>query len=400
MKPVFYLLLALSFSSKVFAIDADSAQIAEAEQSMRDKILSDIQSGFEVKNRSYDSTIYQLNGRIQRLDSSLRYTANKQEKLDKILERVQLLEDKQRAMEQNEMDVYQVNYQSAVINLVSMEREIKPLVLFHATEDFFDGLTETSNPTTYSGYNEWFTKFRKYVEKKKAKEASFAAISNMLTLSGNISAGIPLTGTIGAMLCNGMATYVSSISHHQKQLREEAERMFTLTVTLSQFNSDKDKIDNEWDDITKSLGQLQEDYDSVLNRNLCMINSPKGSFVSCYSKESDADKRYVYLSDLRHKSADEVTHLKGTDPKNWKESVYYQLMDVQNLKMQYGDITSRISQHIDKYNALISKYKADKEIGPRMAALQTKLNALKETFDHTFDPKQYKNTVAKMYKLM
>jgi len=400
MKPLFYLLLIALPASKVLAADTDSMQLAVAEQSMRDKILSDIQSGFEVKNRSFDSTIYQLNGRIQRLDSTLRYTANKQEKLDKILERVQLLEDKQKAVEQNETDVYQVNYQSAVINLVSMEREIKPLVLFHATEDFFDGLTETSNPATYNGYNEWFGKFKKYVEKKKSKEATFQAISNMLTLSGNVSASIPLTGTIGAMLCNGMATYVSSISHHQKQLREEAERMFTLTVTLSQFNSDKDKIDNEWDDITKSLGQLQEDYDSVLNRNLCMINSPKMAFINCYSKESDADKRYIYLSDLRHKSANEVTQLKTANPKDWKESVYYQLMDVQSLKMQYGDITSRISQHIDKYNALINKYKADKEIGPRMAALQIKLNALKETFDHTFDPKQYKNTVAKMYKLM
>lgn len=400
MKRLLFSFLAIVMASSAMAAATDSAGYVLAEQNMRDKILGDIQTSFQSKNKSFDSTIGQLNTRILRLDSTLHNAGNSKEKLDKIVERVQLLEDKQKAIEQNELDVYEANYQSAVINLVSMEREIKPLILFHATEDFFDGLTETSNPASYTGYKEWFEKFRKYVEKKKAKEATYQAISNMLNLSGNISSNIPITGTIGAMLCNGMATYVSSISHHQKQLREEGEHMFSLTVTLSQFNSDKDKIDNEWDEITKSLGELQVDYDSVLHRNLSMVNSSYGCFQVNFSHESDADKRYLYLSDLRHRSAEEVAALKTGTPKSWKETIYYQLMDVQSLKMQYGNITGRISAHINKYNALINKYKADKEIGGRMASLQVKLDALKETFDHTFDPKEYKSTVARMYKLM
>ncbi|XZF14288.1 hypothetical protein ACTHGU_21110 [Chitinophagaceae bacterium MMS25-I14] len=390
----------LAFICLPFFAAASGTDSLQAEQNVRDKILNDIRISFDTKNKNTDSTISRLNARLSNLDSLLRTSASARDKLDKILERVQVLEDKQKAVELHELNVYQANYQSAVINLVSMEREIKPLVLFHATEDFFNGLTETSNPTSYDGYKEWFDKFKKYVERKKAKEASFQALSNMLTLSGNISAGVPLTGPIGSMLCNGMATYVSSISHHQHQLREEGERMFTLTATLSQFNNDKDKIETEWDEITKSLGELQVSYDSVLHRNLRLIHTSDDAFTTCFSKENDADRRYIFLSDLRNRSAELVNSQKENNPKDWKENIYYQLVEVQALKMKYGEITSRISEHIDKYNLLIKKYRTDKEIGPRIIALQARLNALKETFDHTFDPKEYRNNVARMYKVM
>jgi len=111
------------------------------EKNVREKILNDIQQNLDRKNKVIDSTILKLDGRVGKLDSVIKMTGNPRERIDKLVERVQILEEKQKALEQNEINVYEANYQSAIINLVSMDREIKPLFLFRATKDFFNTLT-------------------------------------------------------------------------------------------------------------------------------------------------------------------------------------------------------------------------------------------------------------------
>ena len=116
------------------------------EKSVREKILNDIQQNLDRKNKAIDSTITRLDGRIGKLDSVIKQTGNPKDRIDKLVERVQILEEKQKALEENELNTYQANYQSAIINLVSMEREIKPLVLFHTTRDFFNTLPRPATP--------------------------------------------------------------------------------------------------------------------------------------------------------------------------------------------------------------------------------------------------------------
>lgn len=131
-----------------------------------------------------------------------------------------------------------------------------------------------------------------------------------------------------------------------------------------------------------------------------MVDINRTEFTNAFTRESDANKRYLYLTMLRDKAALYVIDMKQRNPKDWKENIYYQLMDVQSLKMKYGDVTYRIREHIDKYNQLIDKYKNNKNIGDHVAKLENKLNDLKQTFDSTFEPIEYVHTATRMYKVM
>lgn len=382
---------------QAMAIEKDSLV---AESNVRDKILDDIQKSLERKNKTIDSTILRLDDKVGKLDSVLKVTGNPKERMDRLVERVQVLEEKQKALEQNEINVYEANYQSAVINLVSMDREIKPLILFRTTKDFFNALTETSNPMNYDAFRKGFEKFRIYVDQVKEESATLKTISEVIGASGYLTAGVPIVGAYSQLLFTGMAEYINSIGHKKRDLKEEAERMFAITTSLSQFTTDKNQIENEWDGITQSLEEMQVYYDSVINRNLRMLQIGRGEITGEFTRQSDASKRYLYLSMLREKAADYVLGMKKEYPKAWKENIYYQLMDVQTLKIKYGEITYRIVHHINKYNTLISKYKSNKDIGPNVAKLDEKLSQLKSTFDETFEPMQYSHSATQMYKVM
>jgi hypothetical protein len=397
MKKTIIALLLLCFFVQANAEGTDSTAITE--KNVREKILNDIQQNLDRKNKIVDSTINTLDNRIGRLDSVIKQ-GNSKDRIDKLVERVQMLEEKQKAIEANEINVYEANYQSAVINLVSMDREIKPLLLFHATRDFFNTLTATSNPMNYQGFQAGFEKFKLYIEKTKDHDAVLKTCGDIITATGNISFGIPIVGAYSQLLFTGMAQYINSIGHNKREVKKEAEKMFAITTALSQFTTDKNQIENEWDGITLSLEEMQVYYDSAMNRNLRMMGIDRSEITNNFTRESDANKRYLYLTALRTKAGDYVLEQKKLDPKEWKENVYYQLMDVQSIKMKYGDITYRIKHHMDKYNVLITKYKSNPEIGSHVEKLDEKLSQLKSTFDDAFEPIQYVHAATQMYKVM
>ncbi len=370
------------------------------EKNIREKILNDIQQNLDKKNKVLDSTIVKLDGRVGKLDSVIKLTGNPRERIDKLVERVQILEEKQKAVEQNEINVYEANYQSALINLVSMDREIKPLILFHATKDFFNTLTETGNPENYEGFRSGFDKFKVYIEKVKEHNATQKEVGEIVQATGNITFGVPLVGAYSQLLFSGMADYVNSIGHNKRDLKKEAEKMFAITTALSQFTTDKSLVENEWDGITQSLEEMQVYYDTALNRNLRMLSMDRCEITLGFTRQSDASKRYEYLTMLRRKAAGYVLEMKKQDPKNWKENIYCQLMDVQSIKVKYGDITYHIKHHIDKYTKLIERYKSNKQIGDHVTVLDEKLEQLRSTFDDAFEPAQYVHAATQMYKVM
>lgn len=395
-----YIVTAYLFMFSFMHVSASETDTTITEKSVRERILNDIQRSLDKKNQVLDSTITKIDTRVSKLDSVIKITGNPKERIDKLVERVQILEEKQKALEQNEINVYEANYQSAIINLVSMDREIKPLILFRTTKDFFNALTETSNPANYDGFRRGFEKFRVYIDKVKDENATLKTVSEIIGATGNVSFGVPIVGAYSQLLFSGMAEYVNSIGHKKRELKAEAEKMFAITAALSQFTTDKNLIENEWDGITQSLEEMQVHYDTVMNRNMHMLNMDKSDVTYGFTRQSDACKRYLYLSMLRQKAGDYVLAMKKQYPKEWKENIYYQLMDVQSLKVRYGDITYRIKHHINKYAELIAKYKSNKDIGSQVEKLDEKLNGLKATFDDTFEPIQYVHAATQMYKVL
>jgi predicted metal-dependent hydrolase len=378
-----------------------SAQLPDStnDKELKERVLSEIQQSLDNRSKILDATITKLDAKVNALDVSITETKDAKEKADKLFLRVQALEDRQKTLEENELNIYQANFQSAVVNLASMEREIKPLVLFNATQDFYVKLNEASNPMTYPGYKEWFDGFKDYLKKNKKQESLLTLSSNLLTFAGNTTQYVPVVGPISSVLFAGMSTYVTSIGKKDKALRLQGEKMVSLTMKVSQFSYDKGEIEHEWKMITDELQNLQNVYQKSLTGSLGVLKIDESDFANNFSKESDAEKRYQYLTDLRQRASAFVKAQKNNNSKDWKASVYYRMMEVQSLKMRFGQLTFRISENLMRYSDLFKKYKEDEQIGSRIADLEAKLNTLKETFDKAFEPLEYVNSASRMYKV-
>ena len=391
----------LLISSGIFLFHVSFAQTADTslsnDKNIRNKVLSDIQESLDKKTTNIDQTVTKLNHRVDSLDLEIAASRDARDKADKLLLRVQALEKKQEAVEENELYVYQANYQSAIINLVSMDKEIKPLVLFNAAKSFFSTLTETADPMKYPGYQDWYKRFYAYIEKEKDHDPALDVLHDMVTVTGNITSATPIAGPVFQAFFIGINEYIGQLSAKRKEEREMSQKMFLLTAKLSQFDYDKDLVEQQWDIVTKELEKLQIHYDTILNQNLALLGVKPEEYKNRYTRETDADKRYAFLTELRKKASTLVMDRKAADVKTWKQPIYYELVDVQSLKLRFGDLTFDIRGILSKYNELIAKYKNDPEIGLKVQELEVKLNALDDTFDQNFDPNEYINSATRMY---
>lgn len=396
MKPTHLLLLIFTFLwSNVFA----QLQDASNEMNLRDKVLNDIQQNFASKTNAIDSTVTKLNQRVSTLDKSIAESKDAKDKADKLMQRVQAVEEKQIAIEQNELNIFQANYQSALVNLVSMDREIKPLLLFNSTKAFFNSLSQAGNPMNYDGYTKWYNQYAAFVKDKKGESPTLTVTNNILNFASGFTKGVPIAGPVTSVLFTSMTSYIDHLGKKQKDLKAQSEEMLTLTMKLAQFNHDKDQIENEWEAITTELQDLQKKYEKSLNENLGIIKTASGDFQNNFSKENDAEKRYQYLTKLRDNAAAFVDKEKKSNPKEWRQKAFVQMNDVQSLKQRFGQVTFRISQNLLKYKELFDKYKTDPQLGSRIKDLELKMKELQESFDKTFDPLEYINSANRMYKV-
>jgi len=195
----------------------------------------------------------------------------------------------------------------------------------------------------------------------------------------------------------GINSYINSLGTKKKELRDQSQKMFLLTAKLSQFDYDKDLIEQQWEIVTKELERLQIHYDTILNQNLALLNVKNLVYENQFNRETDADKRYQFLTTLRKDASQLVTDRRTVDVKNWKQPIFYELMDVQSLKVRFGDLTFDIRGILSKYSELVARYRNDPEIGLKVQELEVKLNALDDTFDGAFDPTEYINSATRMY---
>lgn len=370
------------------------------EQTLKNSLLKSIELKTDSLNNNLGAKLSDLDLKIQLLDKSLEQTSNEQLLAEKLVERVKLIEDFQQAEKESELNVFKGNYQSAIINLVSMERELKPLILFNTTREFFTTLKSISNPTSYPGFNDWYSGFKAYVNENKNTSATMGVVSNLMSLTGDLSAGTPIFGTFSQALFMGMSNYIDNLGGRKNSdLRERSQQMFELVAELGQFTSDMHLIETEWEAIDVELEELKRLYEQNLSKNLQLISVKKGDFEQRYTTENDANKRYQYLNELTETISTRVSLEKEENPKNWKNTFYYEMTEIQSLKIRFGTITFRISENINKYSDLIEKYKNSKHVGPKMTELEFKLNNLKNSFDKTFSPLDYVNSANKMYKV-
>jgi len=374
------------------------AQVESETHSVTSLVLTELNRERSLQKENLDFKIKQLDAKIDNLDESIKNTSSSSEKVDKLLERVQVLEQRQQELDKNTVSVYKYNYSSAVLNLASMEREIKPLNLFNSSKEFYGTLEKTSNPMNYDGYAAWFKEFQKYIEENKKDEARLAALSHIIDVTGNLAEGTPFTGMFAGSLFDGIGSFINSLGRRDRDLREKSMKMFNLTTSVSQFTHDKDLIETEWKGITKSLNELKELQNHAMEENVVgILGINKDDFQKRFTNETDAKKRTQYILDISKIAENKIVEEKAKNPENWKQQYYNQMEAVQNLKIRFGTITFRILENLDKYKVLIDKYKHDEFLKDRMNQLELKLDLVRGSFESTFNPQEYIRASNEMY---
>jgi hypothetical protein len=396
-KIIFALLFALPLSMK--AQDSSKVVNSSNDSLLRAALLLDLTRQHASNNQELTKQITELDQKLANIDKKIQSESNSQKKVESLVERVQLLEKKDETVSENVIGAYDHNYKSAVINLVFMDRELKPLVLFNASREFFQGLSDVSNPMNYSGYNDWFLKFKAYMDKTKSKDANLAVLDNLLSLTGGLSKGIPLAGPVATSLMSGIGGFITTFGKRDKAMREESEKMFQLTAVLSQFTHDRNLIESEWEQINKELDELQRLHNESLNKNLAILGITRKDFDSDFANELDANKRFDYIKALTVAIAKRVREERKANPDKWKTTFYHQMQIVQSLKVRFGTLTFRIKENIAKYQELIKKYQNSTlpEMKTKMSELSISLEKLNNAFDATFSPQAYIKSANQMY---
>lgn len=367
-------------------------------KSVTSLVLSELNKERIMQKENLDLRIKQIDQKLNNLDESIKNSNSASDKIEKLVQRVQMLEEKQSELDKNSISVYKYNYSSAVLNLASMEREIKPLNLFNSSREFYTTLDKVSNPMNYPGYSEWFQEFQKYINENKKDEARLAALSHLITVTGNLAEGTPFTGMFAGSLFDGIGIFINSLGRRDKELQEKSLEMFKLTTSVSQFTHDKDLIETEWKAITKSLEELKELQQKALEDNIVnILGIDKKEFQKKFTDETDAKKRTQYILDISKIAEDKIAEEKNKDPENWKQDYYNQMIAVQNLKIRFGTLTFRILENLTKYKVLINKYKQDPYLKDKISNLELKLDLVRNSFESTFNPQDYIRASNEMY---
>ncbi len=390
--------LAPFIASFVFFFTSANAQTFGDNTSVTEEVLSELNRERSLLSRNLDYRIREIDSKISNLDESIKNTNNSAEKVEKLLERVKYLEEKQEELDKNTVSVYKYNYSSAVLNLASMQREIKPLNLFNSSREFYSTLDQVSNPMNYEGYQEWFGEFRKFVEEEKEKDARLSALSHILNVTGDLAEGTPFTGMFAGTLFDGIGSFINNMGWCDKKLKQQSTEMLKLTTTVAQFTHDKDLIETEWESINKSLDELKELQNKAMQENFTeMLDIDLKEFEKNFTNETDAKKRTQYILDISKIAENKIAEEKSKNPENWKQDYHDQMVTVQNLKIRFGTITFRILENLNKYESLIKKYKDDQYLKPKVAELKSKLDLVRNSFESTFNPQDYIKASNEMY---
>ena len=393
------LTLSLSLFLAISA-NAVSQSLSETTSNERvtDQVLKELNRERTLLSQNLDFRIKEIDSKINSLDESIKNSRTASDKVEKLLERVKYLEERQSEIDKNTVSVYKYNYSSAVLNLASMEREIKPLNLFNSSREFYSTLDKVSNPMHYEGYQEWFGEFQNYIKEEEEDNARLAALNHIIEVTGDLSQGTPFVGMFAGSLFDGIGTFINSLNRRDKELREQSIKMLKLTTSVSQFTHDKDLIETEWEAINKSLDELRNIQDKAMKENFeQMLGIDLKAFERKFTNETDAKKRTQYILDISKIAENKIVEEREKNSENWKQSYHDQMLAVQNLKIRFGDITFRILENLNKYENLIEKYKKDPYLKDRMGDLELKLDIVKNSFESTFNPQEYIKASNEMY---
>lgn len=389
------LLLTLTFSTALSISlygQTDSLSVSDKIKIERDNELNN------YKNKLKENDI-----EIKRLQDRLSESHSTQVKVATLDGLQQKLDERLKALETASKRKANYNGQLALIELLSVQRDLQPAQLFSSSQTFFTQLGSISNLQNYPSFTTWKTEYDKWYQDKGKDDQMTQLITNAIGLIGDASNKVPLYGSIVQTVTSGIGTLISSFGSRYKELKTKTPEMLRLLSATSQFENQKAIIDHEWNQINIELSQLQAENDRLLREQLIYYGIDYTQYESEYLNATLETERDRFKTKCRTTLNNKLTSLdKDTATANkWLGQVETYMYKVQSLRIRFGNLTNRMLSNIDRYEKLIKlfsdKTKFPQELTDKIEGLGKTLSSVKKNFSSTFKPEKYIEDSAVMY---
>lgn len=351
-----------------------------------------------IKNKLQENDI-----EIKRLQDRLSESKNTQVKIVSLDGLQQKLDERIKALETASKRKANYNGQLALIELLSVQRDLQPAQLFTSSQTFFTQLGNISNLQNYPSFTNWKTEYENWYVKQDKEDQMLQLINNSINLVGNVANKVPLYGSIVQTATSGISSLVSSFSNRYKELKKKTPEMLRLINATSQFENQKSIIDHEWLQINKELSQLQTENDKLLKEQLSFYGIDYTQYNLEYLNATLDTERDRFKNICRTAINNKLTTLDADiqTSNKWLGKVETYMYKVQSLRIRFGSLTNRMLSNIDRYEQLINLYsdntKFPQELTDKIKGLGETLSSVKKNFSTTFKPEKYIEDSAVMY---
>jgi hypothetical protein len=352
---------------------------------------------------SYKNKLKENDVEIKKLQDKLSESNNNQVKIATLDGLQQKLDERIKALETASKRKANYNGQLALIELLSVQRDLQPAQLFSSSQTFFSQLGNISNLQNYPSFTTWKTEYDKWYVKQDRDDQMIELVNSSIGLIGDVANKVPLYGSIVQTVSSGIGTLISSFGNKHKELKKKTPEMLRLLNATSQFENQKAIIDHEWEQINKELSQLQAENDKLLREQLKYYGIDYNQYESEYLNATLETERDRFKTKCRTTLNTKITAFdKDTVTANkWLGQVETYMYKVQSLRIRFGNLTNRMLSNIDRYEQLIKIYsdktKFPQELTDKIEGLGKTLSSVKKNFSTTFKPEKYIEDSAVMY---
>jgi len=362
-------------------------------QTTSEKFIKDFKTQSALLNNNLEKQIIDLKTQIETIDQNIVNAENDQAELLALRDRIKILEKIEHRNLEKKENVLSENYNSAIINLLALEKDIHPLNLYNATTSFHKNLENVSNPTNYSEYNNWLVEYKKFLDKTRASDILIDMASKIINTTGVLSASTLNLGPASDIILSSIEKFIQSIgnSSGKRALREQSAKMFQLLIVLKNYEREKAMLDGKFKDLSYELKQLEKTQNLALDDVIKTSGLKRNLMIKHYFDETDSNENFLYLERVRKHVNNSIKNSKLN-----KKEIKHQMYITQSLKIRFGDLLEDMAKNLKDYEKLIQKYKPNKMLN--FSPLEAEYKNVEKLFNKNFDGEKVKLDAIKMYR--
>ena len=293
------------------------------------------------------------------------------------------------------------NGQLAFIELLAIQRDIKPLELFSETRLLSEKLSSLNDISQYSEFKQWVDIFNNDQVQRNRSIPLVQIVQNSLSLLSETTKSLPIYGSLLQSLSNGVSNLLASKIITNRNQTELSVKLNQLLVVSAQFNSQKQILDNEWNMIDRELSILGGEFKTVLYSQMKFYKIDTLHYKEYFVNETSETKRDKFKLGTQASITATIKEIESKNQFVWVGNVEKHMYQVQSLRLRFGHLTLRMLETLNKYQILVQMYNNDKvypeTFVKNVKDLQDSITRVKDKFQINFLPQKYIEDSATMF---